>query len=533
KAIEPVTIITDNDAAAAAGIRAEFPGTKHFLCVWHFMMNVNEHASAAWGGGGGRKGKKKDDGDGTEESTNKTEFLRLFKKAMYSTSEAAFDSRWATLMGWAPLTSKPKLLAYLKRLHADRHRWAFFPRSRFLTLGMTASQRVESYFNRLKIYLRNSGRKKGLLHIAQHIHDVCIDEQLVAAGEGDTATGIRSRVQLDSLCVDFFDKDVLTPIRKRFPTYLCDKVRLEIVKCGFFAVQLHDARQGGGWLGPGETAGAVAAAAQPVEDDDALAADPDSAELGDDRPRLDPAAMAQAFADKAGYDVVCRVTPHRQAGSSPKSLDIVCCNTRTGTHVCSCTMILRYGYPCRHFWACYLNRQSTGVTFSVDRSILPRWRAVLSEEQHEAAAGGGAASGAEPEDQPTPAAAAAAAAAAPAAAAPHDNGFAAAESDPFDCSFAGPLFDGFAAYDGLTAGAAVVAEPGFDAVGPAAAAAAVEVDAPVGGRGVAAAAIMGVVFAEGGVPPPPAQHRLEPVAMQPVLQSQAAARQAFIRQQDR
>ncbi|CAM9954900.1 unnamed protein product, partial [Phaeothamnion confervicola] len=171
---------------------------------------------------------------------------------------------------------------------------------------MTASQRVEGYFGRLKIYLFASGRKRGLLHIAQHIYEVFIDEQLKAAGEGDTATGIPSRVRLDAHFVNFFDKDVLCPMRALFPQYLCDKVRLEISKCGSFAVQLHDARQGGGWLGPGETAGSVAAAAQLVEDDDALAADPDSAEDGGDGPRLDPAAMAQAFANAAGYDVVCR-----------------------------------------------------------------------------------------------------------------------------------------------------------------------------------------------------------------------------------
>ncbi|CAM9954972.1 unnamed protein product, partial [Phaeothamnion confervicola] len=125
KPIEPVTIITDADPAAAAGVRAELPNSKHFLCSWHFMMNVNKHASEAWGGGGGKRSKK-EGGDVTEESTDKMEFLRLFKKAMYSTSEAAFDGHWATLMGWEGLSQKPKLVAHLKRLHRDRHRWAFY-----------------------------------------------------------------------------------------------------------------------------------------------------------------------------------------------------------------------------------------------------------------------------------------------------------------------------------------------------------------------------------------------------------------------
>lgn len=49
-----------------------------------------------------------------------------------------------------------------------------------------------------------------------------------------------------------------------------------------------------------------------------------------------------------------------------------------GHHICSCTTLLRLGYPCRHFYVCMVEATSFRVPFHVSL-FAPRWHRKVTD----------------------------------------------------------------------------------------------------------------------------------------------------------
>ena len=147
----------------------------------------------------------------------------------------------------------------------------------------------------------------------------------------------------------------------------------------------------------------------------------------------------EAFSGGGELFVVSHPTDSRQG-------DTVVCMQADGSHVCSCTLTLRQGMPCRHYFACLYRRsdRSRAASIPLEMTISPRW---LSERRHFVAEAATAVSGQVAE------AAAAAAAAVGAAAADEQGGtfdrYVAAATQRVEAAVAGDAATAMEAADGF------------------------------------------------------------------------------------
>ena len=71
---QPQSVLTDGDEAMYNAVTLEFPHSRHRLCAWHIMKNMNQHIKDP-------------------------DRRRDFKKCMYwSMSEAMFEHTWAEMV---------------------------------------------------------------------------------------------------------------------------------------------------------------------------------------------------------------------------------------------------------------------------------------------------------------------------------------------------------------------------------------------------------------------------------------------------
>ncbi|CAM9725839.1 unnamed protein product [Phaeothamnion confervicola] len=384
--VHPVTWLTDGCAAAAAAIMKVCPSSHHFLCSWHLWKNI-KHTDQRMRG----------------ESLLRDAIKTAFRKAEYSLSEASFRAAWGSLEKLLDVPAVPdQLRRYFARLYTDRGRWAFCYRSRAFTLSLSATSRVEGTFAALKRLLR--GTVRGLSWLGQHLTALSLEKALKELYEA--AKGRWGHLgSLPGWLPSHFP-DVLGFVDTRGSVWLQSFIRGEMSRAPAYKVTPINATSSLGVAAAGAVAclvglppagataiGSVptsaggdtgfiamstandaaaaeateAAAAAAAADSaatfnaaDVAAGDPDnSADTEtdgtlppDDRARLDPNDVLLAFTGMPSIVAQFKVEPRTAGGA--KSCNVVVCMS-DGTHLCSCTLVVRQGVPCRHFFACRID----------------------------------------------------------------------------------------------------------------------------------------------------------------------------------
>ena len=79
--LQPTTILTDADRAAAEALKIVFPLINHFRCIWHLMQNLVKQCKGAIRGPGAWE-----------------RFVRRFRRAAWARTLAHFEKHWRRLI---------------------------------------------------------------------------------------------------------------------------------------------------------------------------------------------------------------------------------------------------------------------------------------------------------------------------------------------------------------------------------------------------------------------------------------------------
>ena len=290
-------------------------------------------------------------------------------------------------------SGKEKLERYLtKYIYEDRRRWAFCFRVYTLSLNMTASQRVEGCFGRLKAIL---ARRASLVVLANTIQDMVLWRIDFSKEEG------KDQRRLQPLMSRLKDSQAFREMFEQLPgkvTTFCQRfIDDEVRNCTFYDVTDYDPEvalpvssdseaassytessedDGGTASQPhgdmGASGGAAAVAGDSDDGEQAATEEEavlqkqkagDIASFSGDGSRVPPAVLRAAF-DSFGKAYV--VTP-----KDGRRGNIVCI-AAGGTHVCTCTLTFRVGMPCRHFFACRF-AHAGDVPLRIFDIVHPRW----------------------------------------------------------------------------------------------------------------------------------------------------------------
>ncbi|CAM9866031.1 unnamed protein product [Chrysoparadoxa australica] len=138
-------IFSDRDPALMAAVAKYKPHVGHFACKWHIMKNITKQCAAV---------------------PQLETLVKLFSKASYQMSERGLDTSFKQLLKF--LKGYPALQGYFQdTIWKDKKMWAFCFRWTCFTLGINATQRVESMFNALKKWIDR--RKKTLVELIREL----------------------------------------------------------------------------------------------------------------------------------------------------------------------------------------------------------------------------------------------------------------------------------------------------------------------------------------------------------------------------
>uniref|UniRef100_A0A7N0SXM3 SWIM-type domain-containing protein n=1 Tax=Kalanchoe fedtschenkoi TaxID=63787 RepID=A0A7N0SXM3_KALFE len=116
----PITIMTDESAAMAAGIKKVFPTSKHRLCIWHIIKNSKERIISL----------RKNDG-----------FIHLFNHLLKGCdSEAEFNFYWQRMITVYHCADNPWIIKFYK----TKEKWCGAFCKEFFSGGILSSQRSET-----------------------------------------------------------------------------------------------------------------------------------------------------------------------------------------------------------------------------------------------------------------------------------------------------------------------------------------------------------------------------------------------------
>ncbi|CAM9125574.1 unnamed protein product, partial [Phaeothamnion confervicola] len=213
----PGVILTDDAKSAAAAIRETMPSTKHFLCSWHLFKNLKEHTDKHLRGN--------------------PDLLRAcrtaFRSAEYAATSEEFESSWGKLTA---LNLPDGMKTYLSGLHERREMWACYARSRVLTVGMTATSRVESFFAAFKAMSDRVEKVYGLSGAAQVLTALNLSWAVRAVSDAERAFR-ESGVRLDDRIAKFFP-EVLWWTDTYSTALIQSKTRQQLNACVYYDTEL-------------------------------------------------------------------------------------------------------------------------------------------------------------------------------------------------------------------------------------------------------------------------------------------------------
>jgi len=129
----PCTLFTDGDLAMTAAMQRAIPETKHNLCFFHIMQNINKRLHLKLG-------------------SRWKQFLKDFLICRNSLTPELFETTWSMLKN-----QYSEAASYLNRaLDSDKTSWAFCYTQCSFTAGIQSTARVECYNRILKEGLSSS-----------------------------------------------------------------------------------------------------------------------------------------------------------------------------------------------------------------------------------------------------------------------------------------------------------------------------------------------------------------------------------------
>ncbi|XP_058088423.1 protein FAR1-RELATED SEQUENCE 5-like [Magnolia sinica] len=148
---QPMTILTDQDAAMANALASVMPETYHRLCMWHIYQNVAKHLSNVFNG--------------------LKSFGSDFSKCVYD-----YEEEEEFLAAWNNLLEKYDLVQnkWLQNLFKEREKWAMVYGRNTFCADMKSTQRSESMNGVLKKYLSS---KYNLLRFFTHYEQVVAERR--------------------------------------------------------------------------------------------------------------------------------------------------------------------------------------------------------------------------------------------------------------------------------------------------------------------------------------------------------------------
>ncbi|XP_058071011.1 protein FAR1-RELATED SEQUENCE 5-like [Magnolia sinica] len=148
---QPMTILTDQDAAMANAIASVMSETYHRLCIWHIYQNAAKHLSNVFNGS--------------------KSFGSDFSKCVYD-----YEEEEEFLTAWNNLLEKYDLVQnkWLQNLFKEREKWAMVYGRNTFCADMKSTQRSESMNGVLKKYLSS---KYNLLRFFTHYERVVTERR--------------------------------------------------------------------------------------------------------------------------------------------------------------------------------------------------------------------------------------------------------------------------------------------------------------------------------------------------------------------
>ncbi|XP_058210025.1 protein FAR1-RELATED SEQUENCE 5-like isoform X1 [Rhododendron vialii] len=147
----PKTILTDQDAAMAKALAAQWPETIHRLCIWHIYQNAASKLSGAF--------------------ARFKDFSKDFSECIYDyEDEDEFINAWNAMLERYNLQDND----WLKRMFNQKEKWALVYGRQTFCADMTTTQRSESMNSVLKRY---ASYKHDLLQFFHHFQRLVDDRR--------------------------------------------------------------------------------------------------------------------------------------------------------------------------------------------------------------------------------------------------------------------------------------------------------------------------------------------------------------------
>eukprot|EP00904_Undaria_pinnatifida_P011900 jgi/Undpi1/7840/HiC_scaffold_23.g10312.m1 len=357
----PKVIITDADGAMTSSISTLLPHTKHLYCSWHICKNIKKHCMGAL------------------QKAGCTELLRRFTAASYATSTEAFDRVWEGVKQLVKGTACEKYVN--EHLYSIRTYWArcFFPTT--MTLGMTATQRVEGIFSAIKNG-RNLKRNSTFRQVRQRVEQVAEDLALASRMQST------KRASLGKAHVENDIKRSLEPVLTAYEKVGASKYAAEEVLAEMLASSAYETSvlvEGRGSMQllqnlAARSADDVSGSSDDdmcidVEGDDVCCQVPEEVfqERGEpDITMFGTTSLVSFYRLVAGVEVdsIVKVLYKHKADRKVGHLVVI---GPGGFQLCTCLQILRRGLQCRHVLAALVTHLKRGKEFKGE-SIHPRWR---------------------------------------------------------------------------------------------------------------------------------------------------------------
>ncbi|CAM9950714.1 unnamed protein product, partial [Ectocarpus fasciculatus] len=338
----PKVIITDADAAMTSSVAELMPHTKHLYCSWHISKNLKRKC-------GGKIF---------------ADVIRRYTAASFATSMKAFERTWNHLKEVVEGTPCEEYInGYL---YDQRKHWARCYHPTTMTLGMTASQRVEGSFSVIK----NGGavRKNSTFGaVRKRVETVAEDLALASRMWVTKAGSLRFAHMEDDV------KKAIEPVMKEYEkagasTYARREIMAEMVASDSYdTTVLVEGRESKRFLED--------LAAQPTNNDgngDVCCQVP--ADVFDGKKHPDTSMFGttclQSFYRLVAHvdiDAVVKVVYKRR-----KVGHLVVIGP-DGFQLCTCLQLMRRGLQCRHVLAALVTELDRASEFKGE-SIHPRWR---------------------------------------------------------------------------------------------------------------------------------------------------------------
>ncbi|XP_065211061.1 uncharacterized protein LOC135839111 [Planococcus citri] len=184
----PAMILTDNSAAERSALRSVFPGAILLLCIFHILQAVWRYLWKA---------------ENHVEKSDKNNLFNMFKKLLYSKTEADLNAQYKFIIDHKVTQKYPKVLNYYMELWAQKADWALCFRNTLLTRQNNTNNYAEATMRVLKDKIFHRTRAYNIIQLIDFLVtkiDPYYERKLLnfAAGR-NIQTHLQARYSLDVL----------------------------------------------------------------------------------------------------------------------------------------------------------------------------------------------------------------------------------------------------------------------------------------------------------------------------------------------